>query len=94
MTWNIWIFVLKKKNTVRKIIEGGFIGYSGGRQILPWYNPPSNSVSSGPRITKCHSNKLSSSGNAMNSSGASSVSLNSFASVISLRTAWETKTKK
>ena len=38
---------------------GGLKGYSGGRMILPWYRPPSNSVSLGPRIVKCHSNILS-----------------------------------
>ena len=46
-------------HTLRRTILGGLKGYSGGRMILPWYRPPSNSVSLGPRIVKCHSNILS-----------------------------------
>ena len=45
--------------TVSSMILGGFMGYSGGRTIRPWYIPVSKSESSGPRIVKCHSNKLS-----------------------------------
>lgn len=41
------------------IMLGGFMGYSAGSRIRPWYMPPSKSVSGGPRIVKCHSNKLS-----------------------------------
>ena len=41
---------------------GGFKGYSGGRDIRPWYTPPSKSESAGPLTEKCHSNKLSSTG--------------------------------
>lgn len=35
------------------------MGYSGGSTILPWYTPPSNSESGGPRTEKCHSKRLS-----------------------------------
>jgi len=41
------------------IIDGGFIGYSVGRIILPWYTPEAKSESGGPRTVKCHSNRLS-----------------------------------
>ena len=54
----IWEFVLTVL-TVSNIILGGFIGYSGGRVIRPWYRPPAKSLSGGPRTVKCHSNKLS-----------------------------------
>ena len=63
---------------------GGFIGYSGGIIILPWYIPPSKSLSGGPLTVKCHSNKLSSSGWAKYSSVAS---CNSWASLSNLLTA-------
>ena len=46
-------------HTVRSKMLGGFIGYSGGNTMRPWYKPPSNSESAGPLIVKCHSNKLS-----------------------------------
>ena len=48
--------------TVRTMMFGGFMGYSAGKMILPWYTPPSKSVSLGPRTVKCHSKRLSSSG--------------------------------
>lgn len=41
--------------TVNNINEGGLNGYSEGSWILPWYIPPSNSVSVGPLIANCHS---------------------------------------
>ena len=36
-------------------IDGGRNGYSEGRRIRKWYNPPSNSVPVGPRMVQCHS---------------------------------------
>ena len=45
--------------TVRSIILGGFMGYSGGRVMRPWYTPLAKSESGGPRTVKCHSNRLS-----------------------------------
>ena len=41
------------------MILGGFIGYSVGKTIRPWYTPLANAVSYGPRIEKCHSNRFS-----------------------------------
>ena len=51
--------------------SGGLYGYCEGRMILPWNNPPAKGVSSGPRSTKCQSNKLSSVGWASKSSDGS-----------------------
>ncbi len=34
------ILKMRNKLTVRTMISGGFIGYSGGTMILPWYTPP------------------------------------------------------
>lgn len=45
--------------TVRIIKLGGFIGYSLGKTIRPWYIPPAKSVSGGPLNVKCHSKRLS-----------------------------------
>ena len=58
-TLKVWLISLIFKLTVSNMMLGGFIGYSGGSVILPWYTPPSKSESGGPRTVKCHSNKLS-----------------------------------
>ena len=57
-----FVFVSNRPDGVKKIILGGLNGYSAGRRIRPWYTPPSNSVSSAPRMVKCHSNISSSKG--------------------------------
>lgn len=67
------IFLPTSKRPVgqRNMNSGGLYGYCAGRIILPWYTPPENGVSSGPRSTKCQSNKLSSTGCASKSSEGS-----------------------
>src|SRR5262249_50290285 len=55
-----WMLALRSfKLTVNRTMFGGLNGYSGGSKIRPWYTPPSNSVSRGPRTVKCHSKRLS-----------------------------------
>ena len=49
-------------HTVNIMMLGGFMGYSVGSKMRPWYRPPSKSDPSGARIVKCHSKRLSSSG--------------------------------
>ena len=54
-----FILVSNRPLGVSRTIDGGRNGYSVGSKILPWYIPPSNSVSGGPRMVKCHSKRLS-----------------------------------
>ena len=64
MERQIFLPTWKRPFGVRNTMFGGFIGYSAGSRIRPWYTPPSKSVPGGPRSVKCHSNMLSSSGSA------------------------------
>ncbi len=67
------IFLPTSKRPVghRNMNSGGLYGYCEGRMMRPWYSPPANGVSSGPRSTKCQSKRLSSAGCASNSSDGS-----------------------
>jgi hypothetical protein len=38
---------------VNILIPGGLKGYSEGKSKTPWYSPPSNGESGGPRMMKC-----------------------------------------
>lgn len=56
--------VSNRPEGVRKRNDGGRSGYVGGRMIRPWYAPCSYGELGGPRMVKCHSNRLVSSGDA------------------------------
>ena len=63
----IFLPTVKRPEALSSVIEGGLKGYSGGSVIRPWERPPSKAVPGGPRMVKCHSKRLSSSGDASKS---------------------------
>ena len=57
-----FVFISNLPLGVSIIREGGRNGYSAGRTIRKWYNPPSMSVPGGHRMVQCHSYYESESG--------------------------------
>ena len=46
------LFVSNRPLGVRSLIDGGFIGYSGGNSSIPWYSPFSYLSSGGVRVER------------------------------------------
>ncbi len=63
----IFLPTVNRPDALSSAIDGGLKGYSAGSVMRPWYRPPSKAVPGGPRMVKCHSKRLPSSGAASKS---------------------------